>query len=436
MTIRTATLPLADHQLRLLTSPARRVVLQGGYGSGKTFGGAAFLLAQGWRNGGAPVLGVEPTYRQIEDVMVRRLDALCRSNKIGCRWYPSKKLFCVLGRAPFNVFCRSAELPENLEGIEASSAWIDEWEHCSVEALQRASSRVRIGRNQRIAYTGTAEGFGPAYEWLLAKQATDTELITVGTRANKWLAADYEVDLRGSLGDESFVAEKVDGLRTAKEGRVYSRFSRAIHCRQEPPQRGELQLACDFNVGFMHWLMVETNASTKSVHVVKELILKGTTTDQAAKLALEECRAYLTRRQGVQHSLREVFDMRLKAFCDAAGNSRSTRSTETDTALLRQAGFNAITSSHNPRIADRVNTVQVAFRDKRVTIDLAGAPTLVRNLENQTYKNGEPDKTGDVDHAIDALGYLLHLQFPIVSHKANEPPPVTPSPRSDQWGVR
>jgi hypothetical protein len=43
------------------------------------------------------------------------------------------------------------------------------------------------------------------------------------------------------------------------------------------------------------------------------------------------------------------------------------------------------------------------------------APVTTACLEQQIYdKNGEPDKSDGKDHAPDALGYLVHYNWPIV----------------------
>jgi hypothetical protein len=42
-------------------------------------------------------------------------------------------------------------------------------------------------------------------------------------------------------------------------------------------------------------------------------------------------------------------------------------------------------------------------------------PHLVEALEKQAYdKHGEPDKTGGLDHVIDAAGYFVVYRYPIV----------------------
>ncbi len=51
---------------------------------------------------------------------------------------------------------------------------------------------------------------------------------------------------------------------------------------------------------------------------------------------------------------------------------------------------------------------------RRYRVNVDRCPMLVESLEKQAYdKNGEPDKSGDLDHAPDAAGYFVFYRFPV-----------------------
>jgi hypothetical protein len=51
---------------------------------------------------------------------------------------------------------------------------------------------------------------------------------------------------------------------------------------------------------------------------------------------------------------------------------------------------------------------------RRYRINPETCPELVESLEKQAYdKNGEPDKSGGLDHIIDAAGYFIAYRYPI-----------------------
>ena len=71
-----------------------------------------------------------------------------------------------------------------------------------------------------------------------------------------------------------------------------------------------------------------------------------------------------------------------------------------------------------PPIAERVNAVNrlllTASGDVRMYID-PKCKHLIDSLEKVVYKPGgrDIDKTGNVEHSADALGYPIHRRFPV-----------------------
>jgi hypothetical protein len=73
--------------------------------------------------------------------------------------------------------------------------------------------------------------------------------------------------------------------------------------------------------------------------------------------------------------------------------------------------------SKNPAVKDRVMAVNQMIHNqgqRRLLINPDKCPTLIEGLEQQAYnKNGEPDKANGLDHAVDALGYMIAYKFGI-----------------------
>ena len=425
---------LLPHQLALVGDRTSRIrVLQGGYRSGKTVAGVAAVVDMAFRSGGFPILVVEPTYRMVVDVFVATAKRMLDAWRLPYVWHKTDKILTIGRRKQVEILCRSADEPRSLEGITAGGLLVDEWELCDVEALTTAMARVSMGPCQQIVLTGTPEGYGPAYEMILAKPSPDVRQWSVTSSANSYLSSTYVESMRQRM-DDSTASEKLDGVRTAKGGRVYGRFDRRVHCVSPVVVKGTIQIACDFNVRYMHWIVCETDQSQRTTHVVGEVIKEGgTTTDEHAERVAQWIAQYLTRTRGRHYTRDDVYQMRLQAYVDASGTALRSTSTKSDVALLTQAGFRAIHGNANPPVKDRVNTLNVLFRDRRVTVDAAAAPVLTRALETQALdKHGDPDKRGDIDHGIDALGYLCHWQWPVHRPRANQ---TTPGDAlTDEWG--
>jgi hypothetical protein len=421
--------------------PGVRVV-SGGYGSGKTSLGVAFLLDLGLREGHAgPILGCEPTYPMVRDVMERSIAENLDRWGVPYRHWKQAHIF-EIGRArKFEVWCRSLDRPRSTEGINAIGAWIDEWELCDVEALVPAMQRVRVGGALETLLTGTPEGFGPAYDLILARPAPTTRAYIIRTSDNPFLPASYIEDSRARLGTDEAISEKLEGVRTARGGRVYSRFVRQTHAvapyAVKPGAR--IAIGCDFNVRNMQWLIAEIDDEKRVAHVVGEVIKDGgTTTDEHAERVAAWIGRYLERTRGRRYSRDEIAKMRISAYVDASGTALKSTSSLSDVHLLLQAGFRPIHGNRNPAVKDRVNTLNVLFRDRRLTVDGDACPTLIKALETQAYdKAGEPEKkSGDKDqsHIVDALGYLAHWQWP-VHRQSGTTTTIATSHATDEWGI-
>jgi len=105
-------------------------------------------------------------------------------------------------------------------------------------------------------------------------------------------------------------------------------------------------------------------------------------------------------------------------YPDASGASRkSNNASESDLAVLRQAGFSVRVNPANPRVKDRVLAVNKMVHSdgvRRYRVNPEGCPELVESLEKQAYdKHGEPDKAGGLDHVIDAAGYFIAYRYPV-----------------------
>ena len=117
-------------------------------------------------------------------------------------------------------------------------------------------------------------------------------------------------------------------------------------------------------------------------------------------------------------------DHQINIYPDAAGQATSSKnSSESDHAILRAAGFRLIVNGSNPAVKDRINAFNAQiFNSKGVRsyfVNTDMCPSLTEALEQQAYdKHGTPDKSTGHDHVLDAAGYFVVKQFPIVKPMA------------------
>lgn len=416
-------LELLPHQADLVEDEESTiVVLKGGLRSGKTFAlvaKAMRMAAVAWPK---PILVVEPTYQMLRDVFVETARTIFDRLGIEYEWHRTDHIMTVFPSSsrPLRLFCRSLDRPERMVGFTCGGALVDEWESCTEEGILRVKERITPGTGEnytpQLVLGGTPEGFGFGYRWTEEKPLEGLRLITARTTDNVFVDGSYVEGLRQMLS-EGEARERLEGIRTAKEGAVYTRFSRAKHCGPPCLTDGDIEIAADFNVGCMAWVFLRVDKHGQRMHVVGELVGRNTDTMEQSERAAHWLSDWYTRTTGQRHTRDDIRRMRVKVCMDASGASRSAVVPLSHATTLMQAGFVPQFPSSNPRIEDRVASVQrmLARDPPSLTIDAKAAPYLVRCLEAQPYdKSGHPSKDPKLalDHSCDAIGYSVFWHFP------------------------
>lgn len=426
-------LELLPHQADVVedeTSPI--LVLKGGLRSGKTFGLVLKALRMATLAWPKPILVVEPTYQMLRDVFVETARTVLDKVGVPYEWHRTDHILTVYPASsrPLRIFCRSLDRPERMVGFTAGGAIVDEWESCTEEGILRVRERITPGVGEdfapQLVLGGTPEGFGFGYRWTEEAPLEGLRLITACTLDNVFVDPSYAEGVRQMLS-EGEARERLEGIRTAKEGAVYSRFSRAKHCatRCLRDDEGDLEVWADFNVGTMAWLFVLVDHGSQRFHVVGELVGRNTDTMEQSERAAHWIADWCSSTTKRQHSRDDVRRMRVKVCMDASGAARSAVVPLSHASTLLQAGYQPQYPSANPRIEDRVASVQrILARDPpALTIDAKAAPYVVRCLEAQPYdKAGYPSKDPklSLDHAVDSLGYGIFWHAPTWAPKANQ----------------
>jgi hypothetical protein len=188
-------------------------------------------------------------------------------------------------------------------------------------------------------------------------------------------------------------------------GRVAFQFDRTQNVKSCADLGGEVLVGMDFNVSPMS--AVIGNRAGDELHIFDEIELQNSNTQEMAK------------------ALRARYPTRAIAiYPDPSGNARKTSAPvgQTDFAILRAHGFTIRAPAAAPPVVDRTNEVNAlccaADARRRLFIDPKCRATI-RSLMQLVYKDGKSviDKTSGLDHFFDALGYLVHVEFPLAGRR-------------------
>ena len=384
----------------------------GGFGSGKTAAAIARAMALKAHCREQSVAYYLPTFPLVEDIAFQRFPELCERKGWAYRLRQGSSPFIEFPGAGRIVF-RTMENPERIVGYEVAHSIIDELDTLPIEKARQVWNKV-IARNRQkcsmpntVAVATTPEGFRFVHERWVKNPAPGYVLFRAKTMDNEAnLPAGYIDNLRNSYPSQLLAAYLDGEFVNLTAGSVYPEFDRALNASTETIRDKEtLHVGMDFNVS--HGAAVIHVLRGDDPHAVAELT-EVFDTPAMVRLLTERFKS-----RG--HSL--------IIYPDASGkNRKSQNASESDFALLRQAGFSICANPANPAVKDRVLSVNAMLNKdgrRRYRVNPETCPHLVEALEKQAYdKFGEPDKKSGMDHVLDAAGYVIVYRYPIARRTA------------------
>lgn len=400
------TIELTDPQFEFVTCEDQFPALVAGFGSGKTHAAVARGLTKKLMYPRQNVAYYLPTYDLVTTIGFPRFyEAL---EDLGLPYKPNKNDKMIHVENAGSIIFRTMDNPERIIGYEVADSLVDELDTLPEDKAREAWNKI-ISRNRQkkpdgslntVGVATTPEGFRFVYDRWQRNPAPGYRIIKASTYSNaRNLPAGYIESLRSSY-PSNLLAAYLDGeFVNLVAGSVYPEFDRHKNASPERIQPAEaLHVGMDFNVGKM----------SAVIHVLRgddpHAVLEYTRLlDTPAMVAVLKSR----------HPGHPII-----VYPDASGASRkSNNASESDLAILRAAGFSVRVNAANPRVKDRVLSVNaMVHKDgaRRYRVNPETCPELVESLEKQAYdKHGEPDKAGGLDHVIDAAGYFIAYRYPI-----------------------
>jgi hypothetical protein len=401
-----------------------------GFGSGKTWVGCSSLGKHFLEFPRVNAGYFAPTYAQIRDIFYPTVDEALLPWGFSVKIRESnKEVDLYQGRRYYGtIICRSMEKPETIIGFKIGKAMVDEIDVLKPEKAQTAWRKIiarlrflRDGLQNGIDITTTPEGFKFVYQQFVEQVREKPDLAsmyglvqasTYDNEAN--LPDDYIPSLLASYPAQ-LIDAYIDGqFVNLKTGSVYNAYDRRLNGTREIIGDDDrvLYVGLDFNVGKMAGIV---HVKRNNLPCAVDEIINGYDTPSVIQTLKER---YWRYEEGKYIATRQI-----RVYPDASGQSRkSVNASESDLALLRQAGFTVIANHANPPVKDRINSMNGMFcnaiGERRYLVNPDKCPTYAASLEQQAWaENGEPDKTTGHDHTNDAGGYFIAHDYPIVTRR-------------------
>jgi len=424
----------------------------GGYGCGKS----EILVANAIRDvmefNGCFVACYAPTLDLLDLNLVPRIEERLDELGIKHKMNKSKHILNIQGNR--RIIFRSMDNPARIVAYEVYRSHVDEVDLMNTvkkgnEAWDRILGRnrqLRLKKNKPKKKNGdpnlhkkhfnmvsgysTPEGFKFTYKRWKKEPGVGYKYITAPTSSNWNLDQTFINNLKDSYTPEQCKAYLLGIWTNIFSGTVYSYFDRETHNTNRKLIKNEpIYVGCDFNYG----------GSCASIYVPKKQIVDryGRVYDKKEyndtnsidrrvnDINFKDVGLIMTNEFAV-HDTEEMVEVlqesyhgrQITMFPDSTGKKNNSNASMSDIAMLKQADFIIKARSINPRIVDRINSVQRLLYNKNFEINIDQCPKSTEALEEHAYSEttGLPEKiTGPatIDDRNDAMGYCPAFLHPI-----------------------
>lgn len=428
---------LRPPQGEVFTSPARFRVLVAGRRFGKTYLSTVELLRAALDPAftSTPVADrkcwyIAPTYKQAKRITWKQIKALTRPY---WRRRPNETELSIELRWGATIALRGADNYENLRGEGLDFIVCDEFKDVRKEAWTEVLRPMLSDRLGKALFIGTPAGMGFFYElWEEARAKPDWAAFRYTTEQGGNVSAAEIQAAAADMDEKTFRQEYHGSFENMAEGALYYAFSRQDNVQpQGYLSANQLCWSLDFNVSPMCSVIAQieerpSRADALSgkrgavVRVLDEICLPDSN--------IREACAEFQKRAGVYAGMRGP--IRVNVYGDAAGNAR-THAGASDWQLVKDYfrndpnfSLHFKVPSADPAVKDRVTAVNSMLKnslgDARLFVD-PKCKELIKDFEQVRWK---PDASGNLTasvdkrdpkrtHISDALGYLIHAEFPL-----------------------
>jgi len=389
-------------------------------GSGKTFLAALFLpiAAQDAKfHKGKDILYIAPTREMIKTLIWPDLTKSCKElfgikeSKIN-----NGDLTIEFPNGTF-IRCKSAEQRENLRGMNAGLAIMDEASLYAQESLQEITNRLRpkVGSPDtmgRMIIISTPHGAGPLYDLFNAAKVNPEKYIVRHYDYEQMRAGNKEFinEQKKILSPMKFAQDYLCSFESVTDMFFYT-FQPQFHTAEiNDVGAGDLYSFHDFN---------KRVATAVVARVIKPYTKEG---------RIEVLKAYSIDDCGTEQmaqAIRADFPKRrIYSIIDMSGSQLNRDTTSafgvTDKTLLEKYGFQIINMNKaNPLITDTDNICNAFINSGRMMID--GRQTkLIDAMKSYHFEDGSrkklvkySDKFAFIDGLGDCMRYGISLLFPI-----------------------
>ena len=378
----------ADHRFKLLCSGRR---------FGKTYLCITRLICWAMEKPGSLCWYVTANYRMAKQIAWRQLKTMTPDGMIAKKNETDLSIELINGS---EIALRGADNEDSLRGVSLSALVVDEAAYVKQTAWEMVLRPALSDQNGPAWFITTPAGLNWFHDlWEQAQEQTDWDTFSFTTIDGGNVSAEEIEAARNTLDERTFRQEYLASFETLS-GRVYPAFSDDNISDDIKDIGGPIYWGTDFNVSIMAGVLGSRVGDT--LHIWDELAVKQSNTDEVCSM------------------LKQRFpDRKIIAFPDPTGSARKTSSAgRTDHDIIRRFGFGCISPKAPWAVKDKINATNMMIRSAKGSMRLFVHPRCkhtIKALKNVTFKEGAEDyvidKTANIEHWTDGLGYLILAEY-------------------------
>ena len=388
---------LTDPQRQVWESEKRFKLLCSGRRFGKTYLCITRLICWAMEKPGSLCWYVTANYRMAKQIAWRQLKTMAPEELVVKRNESDLSIEFANGSL---IALRGADNEDSLRGVSLSALVIDEAAYVKQTAWEMVLRPALSDQGGPAWFITTPAGLNWFHDlWEQAQEQKDWDTFSFSTIQGGHVSSEEINAARRTLDERTFQQEYLASFETLS-GRVYPGFGDDNIREDIVDTGGPIYWGSDFNVSVMAGVLGSRVGD--HLHIWDELAVMQSNTDEVCAL------------------LKQRFpDRKVIAYPDPTGSARKTSSAgRTDHDIIRRAGFSCISPKSCWSVKDKINATNWMIRTVDGDMKLFVHPRCkhtIKALRNVTFKQGAEeyliDKTANIEHWTDGLGYLILSEF-------------------------
>ena len=290
---------------------------------------------------------------------------------------------------------------DKIRGVSLDRVVLDEYAYMKESVWNEVIQPMCVQNKAEALFVGTPNGLQNHFYDMFVKGQSNNDQIKSWqfTTLEGGFIEQEEIDnAKKNLDARTFRQEYEANFESIQNKAIYN-FNRDVHVKTMEASTRQFW-GVDFGVSSLMTAIKMCQFIDGTIYVMEEIGLQNSNTFELAKLMQ-------TKGPG------------LPVYPDPAGKARTSNSTKSDHAILRDAGFSFISRKSIPRKKDRLNATNRKFENAEGKHELFINPkckNLIRDLELTTIDEGRIVKTETLSHFLDGLMYPIEYRFGFKGH--------------------